>query len=71
MAKVAIERNSRKILKRLESEGWVVVSVNGSHHKLKNPRFNHPIILVHPEKDLPTGTATQIHKAAGWAGDKT
>jgi predicted RNA binding protein YcfA (HicA-like mRNA interferase family) len=65
MAKV-IERNSRKILQRLESDGWVVVSTTGSHHKLKNPKFQHSIILVHPQKDLPIGTAKQIHKAAGW-----
>ena len=65
MAK-AIERNSRKILQRLESDGWKVVSIAGSHHKLKNSKFQHSIILVHPQKDLPIGTAKQIHKAAGW-----
>jgi len=42
-----LERNSRKILQRLKAEGWVVVSIEGSHHKLKNTRFNYPIILVH------------------------
>lgn len=65
-SKAKLERNSRRIMQRLKSEGWVVMSVEGSHHKLKNPKFGHPIILVHPKKDLPTGTARQIHKAAGW-----
>lgn len=45
---------------------WVVVSVEGSHHKLRHEAFAYPIILVHPKKDLPMGTARQIHKAAGW-----
>lgn len=61
-----VERNSKKILQRLKADGWVVVSIEGSHHKLKNKKFNYPIILVHPKKDLPNGTARKIHKAAGW-----
>lgn len=61
-----IERNSRKILARLKQDGWTIVSVEGSHHKLAHPRHKHKIILVHPKKDLPIGTARQIHKAAGW-----
>jgi predicted RNA binding protein YcfA (HicA-like mRNA interferase family) len=65
-AKPVLERNSKKILKRLEQDGWKVVSIEGSHHKLRNPKFNYPIILVHPKKDLPTGTARKIAKDAGW-----
>lgn len=61
-----IERDSRRILQRLLSEGWETVHSSGSHRKLKNPNFKHPIILVHPKKDLPLGTARQIHKVAGW-----
>ena len=63
---IKIERNSRKLMARLKKDGWVVVSVNGDHYKLKHKKFKHPIILVHPRKDLPLGTARQIHKAAGW-----
>ncbi len=66
MAKAHIERNSRRILQRLQRDGWKVVHSNGSHHKLKHPAFKYPIILVHPKKDLPLGTARQIHKVAGW-----
>ena len=44
----------------------MVVSIEGSHHKLKHKDFTYPIVLVHPKKDLPMGTARQIHKAAGW-----
>jgi predicted RNA binding protein YcfA (HicA-like mRNA interferase family) len=66
MANITIERNSRKILARLQQDGWRVVNIEGSHHKLAHPVHKHKIILVHPKKDLPIGTARQIHKAAGW-----
>ncbi len=64
--KPALERNSRKILQRLERDGWVIESIKGSHHKLRHPDFAYPIILVHPKKDLPKGTARAIHRDAGW-----
>jgi predicted RNA binding protein YcfA (HicA-like mRNA interferase family) len=59
-----LERDSRKIVKRLKDEGFELISVRGSHHKFRKG----PIVLVvpHPEKDLPTGTARAIAKQAGW-----
>jgi predicted RNA binding protein YcfA (HicA-like mRNA interferase family) len=65
-AKLTLERNSRKIMARLKKDGWTLVKAEGSHHKFRHPDFKHPIILPHPRKDLPTGTARQIHRAAGW-----
>jgi predicted RNA binding protein YcfA (HicA-like mRNA interferase family) len=65
-AKLVLERDSKKLLARLKREGWEVVKAEGSHHKLRNPEFRHPIILPHPKKNLPTGTVRQIYKAAGW-----
>lgn len=62
----SIERSSRRILERLKQEGWSVVNIEGSHHKLAHPAHKHKIILVHPKKDLPIGTARQIYKAVGW-----
>lgn len=66
MANVNIERNSRKILRRLEADGWRITASKGSHHKLRHPDFEYPIILVHPKKDLPIGLARKIHQDAGW-----
>ncbi len=65
-----LEKNSRKILSRLKSEGWQLVSIEGSHHKLKQPDLGKTIIVPHPKKDLPTGTARAIAKHAGWIGGK-
>jgi predicted RNA binding protein YcfA (HicA-like mRNA interferase family) len=65
-ARPALERNSRKLLALLKQDGWEVVKTEGSHHKLRNPKFKHFITLAHSTKDLPTGTLRQIYKAAGW-----
>ncbi len=65
-----VERNSRKINQRLTSEGWELVRVGGSHHKFRHNEKPFPIIVPHPKKDLPTGTARSIARAAGWL-DKT
>ena len=59
-----MERNSQKIITRLKREGYVLVSVKGSHHKLR--RGTHTIIVPHPKKDLPVGTALAVAKQAGW-----
>jgi predicted RNA binding protein YcfA (HicA-like mRNA interferase family) len=61
-----IERNSRKILARLRTEGWLDVGATGSHHKLKHPGTGQIVVVPHPKKDLPVGTARQIAKIAGW-----
>lgn len=58
------ERDSRKILKRLRDEGYELVSVRGSHHKLRKGGV--VIIVPHPERDLPMGTARAIAKLASW-----
>jgi predicted RNA binding protein YcfA (HicA-like mRNA interferase family) len=66
VAKPALERNSGRILDRLKREGWVAVSTRGSHVKLKRKESPHHIVVPHPKKDLPTGTARNIAKIAGW-----
>lgn len=59
-----VERNSKAIIRRLESEGWALVSSKGSHHKFR--RDGRTLVVPHPKKDLPTGTARAIAQAAGW-----
>ena len=59
-----MERDSRKIIKRLKDEGFELVSVRGSHHKFRKGSVT--LIVPHPKKDLPEGTARAIAKAAGW-----
>ena len=58
------EPNSRKIIERLHKDGFELVSVRGSHHKyVKDGRV---VMVPHPKKDLPLGTARNIARQAGW-----
>ena len=59
-----MERDSRTIIRRLRQEGFEPVSVRGSHHKFRKGEV--VLIVPHPEKDLPIGTARAIAKLAGW-----
>lgn len=59
-----MERDSRKIIQRLKAEGYELVAVSGSHHKFR--KGGRTIIVPHPKKDLPVGTARAIAKQAGW-----
>ena len=59
-----MERDSKAIAKRLKAEGWTLVSVKGSHHKFR--RDSRIVIVPHPKKDLPSGTARSIARMAGW-----
>lgn len=59
-----MERDSKKIVKRLQAEGWELVSTKGSHHKFRKDAQT--VIVPHPKKDLPLGTARSIAKMAGW-----
>lgn len=62
-----VDRNSRTIIRRLEAEGWVLVASRGSHHKFQ--KGGAILVVPHPKKDLPTGTARSIARMAGWLGD--
>lgn len=64
-----MERDSRKIIARLRAEGFVEVSVRGSHHKFRKGAVT--LVVPHPKKDLPTGTARAIPMAAGWIRGET
>lgn len=59
-----MERNSRKLLALLQRDGFELVAVTGSHHKLR--KGTRTVTLPHPKKDLPLGTVRQIYKQAGW-----
>lgn len=61
---VRMERDSKKIVKRLKDEGYEHLGSKGSHHKFRKGAVT--IIVPHPKKDLPIGTARAIAKMAGW-----
>jgi predicted RNA binding protein YcfA (HicA-like mRNA interferase family) len=55
---------SRDVIKRLESDGWVLHSVKGSHHHYKHPIKKGRVTVPHPKRDLPKGTLASILKQA-------
>jgi predicted RNA binding protein YcfA (HicA-like mRNA interferase family) len=59
-----MERDSKRIVRRLLEDGFELISVSGSHHKFR--KGVKTVIVPHPKKDLPTGTARAIAKQAGW-----
>ena len=59
-----MDRDSKKIIRRLKEDGFELISTRGSHHKFRKGAVT--IIVPHPKKDLPVGTARAIAKDAGW-----
>jgi predicted RNA binding protein YcfA (HicA-like mRNA interferase family) len=59
-----MECDSRKIIQRLKHDGFELVAVKGSHHKFR--KGDRTVIVPHPKKDLPIGTARSIARQAGW-----
>jgi predicted RNA binding protein YcfA (HicA-like mRNA interferase family) len=56
-----MERDSKRIVKRLLADGFERVAVKGSHHKFCKGSL--VVVVPHPKKDLPLGTARSM---AGW-----
>ena len=59
-----MERDSRRVIARRKVDGFELVSIRGSHHKFRKGGLT--IVVPHPKRNLPTGTARAIAKAAGW-----
>ena len=56
----------REIMKKLKNEGWVLVTVTGSHHKFKHPDKTGYVTVIHPNHNFATGTLRSIYRQAGW-----
>jgi predicted RNA binding protein YcfA (HicA-like mRNA interferase family) len=60
-----MERDSRKLIRLLEGNGWYLIGTTGSHHHFKHPVKSGKVTVPHPKHDLPTGTVKSILKQAG------
>jgi len=60
-----MERDSRKLIRMLEKDGWVLDRVNGDHHTFKHPERRRSS-LSPIRRDLPIGLVRRIYKLAGW-----
>ena len=59
-------RNSRKLIKQLEREGWYLDDIRGDHHQFKHPNRPGKVTVQHPRKDLPIEIVRSIYRQAGW-----
>ena len=56
----------KQLLKLAKSNGWQLVRVTGSHHRLKHEETGRKVtIAVHANKDIPKGTEQKILKDLG------
>lgn len=56
---------SQEMIKYLKKNGFQVISQNGSHVKLKNPKTGRTVIVPYHSKDLKKGMEQAILKQAG------
>lgn len=52
--------SGKVFLKFLQAIGFVVVRINGSHHRLKHPDGRVTTVPVHKNQDLPKGLLRKI-----------
>jgi predicted RNA binding protein YcfA (HicA-like mRNA interferase family) len=52
--------------RQLESDGWYLARVKGSHHQFKHATKPGLVTVRHPDSDIPAGTLNSIKKQAGW-----
>jgi predicted RNA binding protein YcfA (HicA-like mRNA interferase family) len=52
--------SGKELLKLLQALGFVVVRVNGSHHRLRHPDGRVTTVPVHGKDDLPKGLLRKI-----------
>lgn len=61
-----MERNSPKLIKLLETDGWYLVNARGDHHQFAHPERKGRVTVPHPNADIPIGSLYSIYKQAGW-----
>lgn len=52
--------SGKAFLKFLQAKGFVVIRINGSHHRLKHPDGRVTTVPVHKNQDLPKGLIRKI-----------
>jgi predicted RNA binding protein YcfA (HicA-like mRNA interferase family) len=60
MSKKQVVLSGKDLIKILEKIGFVVVRINGSHHRMKHADGRVTTIPVHKNEDLPRGLMRKI-----------
>ena len=61
-----MERDSRRLIRLLERDGWIRAAVKGSHWQFKHPDRKGRVTVPHPNRDIKRGTVVSIYRQAGW-----
>ena len=56
---------SAEVISKLETDGWYLARVAGSHHQFKHPTKKGLVTVPHPKKDLQPVTLKSIEKQSG------
>lgn len=56
---------SQEMIKFLKKNGFIIISQNGSHVKMRNPETGKTVIVPYHSKDLKKGMEQAILKQAG------
>lgn len=57
--------DSRRVIQKLEADGWQCIRIRGSHHIFHHPTKPRITIVPHPKKGIPAGTLRSIEKQSG------
>ncbi len=57
--------NSAEVVKLIQTDGWHLIRISGSHHHFRHAVKPGLVTIPHPKKDLPPGTLNSILKQAG------
>lgn len=57
--------SSREVISAIESDGWYLHRIKGSHHHFKHLTKQGIVTVKHPSKDIPQGTLKSIEKQSG------
>ena len=60
---------AKQMEKIILSDGWYLVTVNGSHHNYKHPTKTGKVTIAFHDGDIPKGTLHNIYKQAGLKKD--
>ncbi len=61
----------KHLIKLLESKGYVLKRISGSHHIYFHPNLRKAVVVpVHGNKDIPLGTFRSILKQTGISKDE-
>lgn len=57
--------DSRRIIRALERNGWVLARVRGGHHHFKHPQSANLVTVTHPVRDVTIGQIKDIERKTG------